>query len=375
MTRNSLNTETKNQKTDSFRHDLRTHLSAIVSLTDLIRASSDPDKTAALINALHFAASNAMAMVEGGSEIHKPSQQDEISLTRWLSEFEGLAGVLANAHDTRFSLSVDPALEASNPPTPAPVYLHRTLMLLLDNALKYAPGAEITLNASLEQRSPERSMLLISLCDTGPGFGSDTPDLLFEPYHRGAGHDAVDGKGLGLWSARHILSGLGGSITATENQPHGARFDIRLPIENRHETQALPAGSTAQPEQERPPHDEATILIVDDNRTNLLILGELLKALGYLPVAAQTGAEALALLAETPPDLAIFDIHMEDMSGWELLERLKAIPGLAALPVLAISADEPPKDIAPFRDWIRRPIQPKELYALIEGALAEELTA
>ncbi|WP_162916311.1 hybrid sensor histidine kinase/response regulator [Cohaesibacter haloalkalitolerans] len=346
-----------------------------MSLTDLIRASSDPDKTAALIDALHFAASNAMAMVEGGSEIHKPSQQDEISLVRWLSEFEGLAGVLANAHGTRFSLSVDPALEATNPPAPAPVYLHRTLMLLLDNALKYAPGAEITLNTAMERHGSEPSMLLLSLCDTGPGFGSDTPDLLFEPYHRGAGHDAVDGKGLGLWSARHILSGLGGNITATANHPHGARFDIRLPIESRNEKKGLPTGSIGQPEEEHPHHDGATILIVDDNRTNLLILGELLKALGYLPVAAQTGAEALALLAETPLDLAIFDIHMEDMSGWDLLDRVKAIPGFAALPVFAISADEPPKDIAPFRDWIRRPIQPKELYTLIEGALAEELPA
>ncbi len=375
MTRNSLNTDSKNQKTDSFRHDLRTHLSAIVSLTDLIRTSSDPDKTAALIDALHFAASNAMAMVEGGVEIHKPLQHDEISLARWLSEFEGLAGVLANAHDTRFSLTIDPTLEEANPPAPAPVYLHRTLMLLLDNALKYAPGADITLRATLEQQDTGSAALLLSLCDTGPGFGCDTPDLLFEPYHRGEGHDAVDGKGLGLFSARHILSGLGGSITATANQPHGACFHIRLPIENRNETPAFPAGNAGQPEEELPPHDGATILIVDDNRTNLLILGELLKALGYLPIAAQTGAEALALLAETPPDLAILDIHMADMSGWDLLDRLKDIPGLAALPVLAISADRPPKDIAPFRDWIRRPIQPKELYALIEGSLADVLSA
>ena len=89
MTRNSLKTDTKKQKTDSFRHDLRTHLSAIVSLTDLIRKSEDQEKTAALIEALHFTASNAMTIVEGGAELFKQPKQDTILLSLLAKRIRG----------------------------------------------------------------------------------------------------------------------------------------------------------------------------------------------------------------------------------------------------------------------------------------------
>lgn len=375
MTRNSLKTDTKKQKTDSFRHDLRTHLSAIVSLTDLIRKSEDQEKTAALIEALHFTASNAMTIVEGGAELFKQPKQDTILLSCWLREFEGLASLLANSHGARFKLKISPALEAVTPMAPAPGYLHRTLMLLLDNALKYTHQAQIELTATLKSDSE----ILLTLCDNGPGFREENPELLFEPYHRGKEQDASDGKGLGLWSARHILSVMGGTIKAQENEPHGACFLITLPLEEARPSEwqkTPPTGPSinqppfAQAKQEEE-EAKAKILIVDDNKTNLLILAEILKALGLAPITAQSGSEALDLLERDLPDLAIFDIRMEGMSGWELIEQLQQTEKCAALPVIAISADGPPEVITPFKAWITRPIEADRLYELVTTCLAE----
>nr|WP_321461088.1 hybrid sensor histidine kinase/response regulator [uncultured Cohaesibacter sp.] len=370
MTRNSQHNDTKKQKSDSFRHDLRTHLSAIVSLTDLIRKSSDPEKTASLIEALHFAAGNAMAIVEGGAEIFKQPQQDTILLSCWLREFESMAAILANANEAQFKLHISSGLEAAAPMAPAPGYLHRVLMLLLDNALKYAHGATITLTASLKSET----VMMLTLCDDGPGFGDEDPEFLFEPYHRGQGQRTTDGKGLGLWSARHILSVLGGTIEASRNPPHGACFHICLPIEEAETGQATSAGQAAESEQSshKPQADhQPEILIVDDNRTNLLILTEILKALGYQPVAAQSGEEALRLVEDISPVLAILDIRMEDMDGWELIGRLQQNAQFTDLPVMAMSADDAPRIIAPFRAWLRRPINPETLYHLIQSCLEE----
>ncbi len=379
MTRNSLNTDTKRQKTDSFRHDLRTHLSAIVSLTDLIRKSEDQEKIAALIEALHFAASNAMTIVEGGAELYKQPKQEMILLSCWLKEFEGLASLLANSHGARFQLEISPDLEDGALMAPAPSYLHRTLMLLLDNALKYAQQATITLTAALKSDTE----ILLTLCDDGPGFREENPELLFEPYHRGEGQGASDGKGLGLWSARHILSVMGGTITAQENTPNGACFLITLPLEEAHlpeqeKTQSVsspirhaPLGHTGQQGEDK---ERAKILIVDDNKTNLLILAEILKALGFCPITAQSGNEALEILESTQPDLAIFDIRMDGMSGWDLIKHMQQKKDLAGLPVIAISADDAPERIVPFKAWLRRPIEADILYELLKSCLAESMT-
>ncbi len=372
MTRNSLNTDTKRQKTDSFRHDLRTHLSAIVSLTDLIRKSEDQQKTAALIEALHFAASNAMTMVEGGTELYKQPKQETILLSCWLKEFEGLASLLANSHGARFQLAISSDLEDSAPLAPAPGYLHRTLMLLLDNALKYAQQATITLTAALKSDTE----ILLTVCDDGPGFQEQIPELLFEPYHRGEGQSASDGKGLGLWSARHILSVMGGTITAQENTPHGACFLITLPLEQARLPEpekskpSRPSIKRALAEKQGEDKERAKILIVDDNKTNLLILAEILKALGFSPITAQSGSEALELLKHIQPDLAIFDIRMDGMSGWDLIKQLKQEKNHTALPVVAISADDAPQTIAPFKAWLRRPIEADTLYELLTSCLA-----
>ena len=353
---------------------MRTHLSAIVSLTDLIRKSKDAEKTAALIEALHFAASNAMTMVEGGTEINRQPQQDSILLSCWLKEFESLANILASSQGSRFALELDTALEREAPMAPSPGYLHRTLMLLLDNTLKYATGATISLKASLKTFPTARPQLELILSDDGPGFRNQDPELLFEPYHRGEEQGDSEGKGLGLWSARHILSVMGGTITAQEIAPHGARFTIRLPIE---ETTGQTAASTndgtpcpALPEREEPSPEKAEILIVDDNKTNLLILTEILKSLGFSPIAAQSGKQALELLKSSRPALAIFDIRMEDMSGWDLLEHVKSNQTFESLPVIAVSADDAPTEIAPFRAWLKRPIQPDSLYTLLTNHLS-----
>ena len=76
------------------------------------------------------------------------------------------------------------------------------------------------------------------------------------------------------------------------------------------------------------------------------------------------------LLERDLPDLAIFDIRMEGMSGWELIERLQQTEKCAALPVIAISADDPPEVITPFKAWITRPIEADRLYELVTTCLA-----
>ena len=207
--------------------------------------------------------------------------------------------------------------------------------------------------------------------DNGPGFGGSNIDLLFEPYHRGPEPSEIAGTGLGLWSARNLVAMMNGKITAEENTPQGALFRITLPLVEMDPAPhpapfARPAIRQATPARAEV---HGTILIVDDNSTNHLILGEMLTAMGYLCLHAQSGSEALALLERERPDLALIDIRMGDMDGRSLARHIRSMEDKKGerspsgrLPLVALSSDPAPEEFAPFRRWLQRPVSPLSLY-------------
>ena len=105
---------------------------------------------------------------------------------------------LGGAH---FQLEMHDALKSSAFASPDPTYFNRLFTLLLDNSIKYAPGSEITLTASIE----DGNQLALDFADNGPGFGVADPSLLFEPYQRGESAEGVAGTGMGLWSVKTIV--------------------------------------------------------------------------------------------------------------------------------------------------------------------------
>ncbi len=84
----------------------------------------------------------------------------------------------------------------------------------------------------------------------------------------------------------------------------------------------------------------ATILIVDDEPQNRKLLEALLRPEGYLTQSAANGEEALALIAERPPDLILLDVMMPGMDGFEVATRLKANPATASIPIIMVSAQD-----------------------------------
>lgn len=134
------------------------------------------------------------------------------------------------------------------------------------------------------------------------------------------------------------------------------------------------------------PTSQRTILVVDDDPGPSGVLARILQDDGYLVLACESGPEALALVAQAPPDLILLDIDMPEMSGYEVCERLQASDGAKGIPVLFVSGRTRPEDtVAAFRaggvDYISKPFQPTEVLARVrthvrlralQHALAEE---
>lgn len=345
-------------ETDSLHHDLRTHITAIISLSNLIKKAGSHGSESHLVDAIHLAADNALAIMDGG--VREPTQPctEGYSLQQCLNDFRTLALGLVHSTQSSFSLTLHDSITDLPPIVLDPAQLHRVLMLLLDNALAYAGPADITLSAQLHSQSQQ---LQITLCDTGTGFGNEDPEKLFMPYHRGSKVPEQTGSGLGLWSARNIVSVMGGTITAKRNSPHGACFQILLPLipdfsqSNEDEIQ------NASQQKSQKPIEHLSVLVIDDNKTNHLILGEMLKAMNIRVHHAITANQTLQVLEKTIPDMIFMDIRMPDIDGWSLARTLREDVRYKSIPLIATSSDKAPNNLVLFDGWQQRPIRAADL--------------
>ena len=151
----------------------------------------------------------------------------------------------------------------------------------------------------------------------------------------------------------------------------GSRFWVDLPLAvgpapdvTKTETHPLPSELRAQ-----------TVLYIEDNPASLALMNQLIGTLRDVRIlAAPTGEIGVALAIAHHPDVIILDIHLPDISGYEVLARLKAMRETADIPVLALSADAMPRDLergraAGFTDYLTKPLQVPDIVAAIERSI------
>ena len=115
---------------------------------------------------------------------------------------------------------------------------------------------------------------------------------------------------------------------------------------------------------------DATVLVVEDNETNQIMLNDYLQEQGFEVILANNGFEALAKAAETLPDLILMDIQMPEMHGLEATQRLRADPHFVSTPIIALTAKAMKGDRekcieAGASDYVAKPVNPEQLLSLL----------
>lgn len=207
--------------------------------------------------------------------------------------------------------------------------IEQVLLNLYINAWQAMPeGGDLSLatqNVALDEwtvkprgRQPGR-YVKISVTDTGSGMGEKTRERIFEPFF--TTKEPGQGTGMGLASAYGIIENHGGFIAVESEQGKGTRFDIYLPASDK---EMAPLETIAEKEILM---GRETILVVDDEKTNILVTREILENLGYRVMIAGCGQEAIALYMEKGReiDLVILDLIMPGMGGVKAFEALRGI--------------------------------------------------
>ena len=242
---------------------------------------------------------------------------------------------------------------------------------LLTNAAKYTePGGSIGISA--ERQDGE---VVVRVRDSGMGIGPELLPHVFDLFIQGK--RTIDrtegGLGLGLSIVQSLVKLHGGTIHAeSEGSGKGSTFTVRLPLDTSEEA----GQDTRARESVGFPGAAALkrrlILVVDDNRDAAETLAEGLRVFGYEVLVAHEGPSGLAVAAEARPDLALLDIGLPVMDGYELARRLHGIPGMASLPLVALTGygqlgDRIRSMEAGFRAHLVKPVELSQVVSLLSS--------
>ena len=278
---------------------------------------------------------------------------------------------LAASQGLTFEAQIDPTLPAWVQGDA--LRLRQIVANFLNNALKFTASGGIRL---VVLSRPDNSVRL-EVHDTGPGIDPATQARLFEPFTQADESTTrhYGGTGLGLSICRELAQLMGGSVGLNSQPGQGSCFYAELPLKP-----LPPLAQPAAPQAEQTARLRgARLLLVEDNAVNMIIAVAVLEQWGVQVTEASAGPQALAAVAELAAagqrfDAVLMDLQMPGMSGYETTLALRATPGGAGLPVIALTAaalvSERERAAAiGMTDFLTKPIDPLRLQAVLLRAL------
>jgi PAS domain S-box-containing protein len=248
----------------------------------------------------------------------------------------------------------------------------QVLLNLLSNAVKYnRPRGTIVV--SCEQSADTR--VRINVTDTGMGIPTENLGLLFTPFERlGAEHGGEEGTGIGLALSRRLTEVMGGTLKAVSTLGQGSTFTVELPRVEGPVERYERLGGWPQPAVE-PAAQRRVVLHIEDNLSNLTLVERVLARRADIDlVAAMYGRLGLELAREHHPAIVFLDLHLPDLDGEQVLQRLRDDPATASIPVVIVSADASPGHVqrlisAGATAYLTKPIDVRELLRLVDEAV------
>jgi signal transduction histidine kinase len=314
--------EAANRAKDEFlamlSHELRNPLAPIVTALELMSLRGSAPRERKIIDRQ---VRHLMRLVDDLLDVSRIAR-DKVALAR---EDLDVASVLADAIETAKPLLEHQTHRLRVNASSATLFvsgdrlrLAQVFSNLLTNAAKYTdPGGVIDVIARAEGGSA-----VIEVRDNGRGIDPELLPRVFDLFEQGARtmERSQGGLGLGLAIVRNLIALHGGTVTAaSEGIGRGSMFTVRLPLLD-HAAQ-IPALPSQEPPVAAP--TGLRVLIVDDNRDGVEMLDEALRSMGHTTRLAYDGQEALLVASEFKPDVALVDIGLPVMDGYEVARKLR----------------------------------------------------
>ena len=367
----------KSEFLSSMSHELRTPLNAVLGFAQLL-ASEKPPPTQAQQRSLDQILKGGwyllqlineildLAMIESGQVM---MSQESMGLSEVLRDCQAMMEPQANKRgiDMRFTSLEQPFFVHADR-----TRVKQVLINLLSNAIKYnRKGGSVTVTAG----TSSEGRVCLSVTDSGTGLSPAQIDQLFQPFNRlGREHGGEEGTGIGLVVTKQLVELMGGTIGVESVLDVGTTFWIELAASQEPVLEQAPLLETDF-EVEEAPANKRTVLYVEDNPANLILVEQLVaRRVNLKLLTATDGYAGIELARAYQPDVILMDINLPGISGFACLKLLKDDAATARIPVLALSANAMPRDVergieAGFFRYLTKPIKVVEFMESLDLAL------
>jgi signal transduction histidine kinase/CheY-like chemotaxis protein len=375
---------TKSQFLANMSHELRTPLNAIIGYSEILQedaVDSDQEQLVPDLKKIEGAGRHLLGLINDILDLSKVEAGkmdvfiEEIDISSLLDEVKSIIAPLVAKNGNKLELRLADHIGSMRTDR---TKVKQCLLNVLSNASKFTQDGKLTVG--VERLGTDRSIVQITISDTGIGMSEEQLGRLFQAFSQADASTTkkFGGTGLGLAITRHFCRLLGGDVTVASEVGEGSTFTIVLP------DQALQPDQSAAPAEaalELPRANSAdaagavvTVLVVDDDPAARDLLTTNLGREGYRTVQARGGDEALELARKLHPDAITLDVLMPKKDGWAVLGALKADPDLCDIPVIMVT-------VAPDRgiglslgaaEVMTKPVDRAELTALLRQLLSRD---
>jgi signal transduction histidine kinase/CheY-like chemotaxis protein/HPt (histidine-containing phosphotransfer) domain-containing protein len=360
-------------------HEIRTPMNGILGMTELLRGTALSPQQQRFTEAVYESGEHLLSIINdildfskieaGKLEIEsinfslRQLVEDVGYMFAHVAEAKGLELVCAVPHDVPVAVKGDP------------VRVRQIMTNLVNNAVKFTRQGEVVIRVKLLHENPQQARFRFEVQDTGIGIRAEAQTRIFSAFAQADSSTTrrYGGTGLGLAIAKRLVEMMHGHIGVESEPGRGTVFWFEIPFikQDAHARTVIDMAERL---------NGLRVLVVDDNATNREILEHQLRGWSMHYTGAEGGHGALQMLEQSaahhqPFDLAILDLHMPEMDGFELAQAIKANARFAPLPLVmlssvSVSSDHPPRRAAPIDYYLTKPVRQSDLYDALSTAMS-----
>ncbi len=349
-------------------HELRNHIHAIRTNAWLIKARVKDAELARPTDAIDRQVVKLSKLVEDLLDVIRVTQKshlafENVSIQQIVGAALEATRACVNAHRREVNVSVpdEPLLVHADPSR-----LQQAIGNVLQNAVRFSPQQSTIRVHAFE----ERGHAVLSVKDQGAGIPPEALPKIFQLYTEAGGErkPSSEGLGIGLHVTKELVEAHGGTIEARSDGPgKGAEFVLRLPLMAGAPSVAHHGETSARSDA------KLSILVVDDNHDAADSLAEVLEAYGHRVQAAYGGEEAVQRAAKGDVQVALVDIGMPTVDGFQVAERISSTPAARGTLLVAVTgwgekSDRARSKQAGFAYHLTKPVDFDALESLLATA-------
>ena len=364
-------------------HEVRTPLTGIASALTLLADLRLGEEASELISLAETSVERAVEVTSFALDSAASGFNDisglatSVDLQHLISRTQHMFIPTARAKGIELISKLDPALSVNYWCNQQ--LIREILINLLSNAVKFTDAGTVSLTLSVRPSDdPSVDVITFSVADSGPGIPKDIREQIFEPFETGLTVATRDkkGTGLGLSTTLKHVRALGSEMTVDTSEYGGALFSFSISARS-DATKILKVDESSS--EEAPLRFNQHCLLLDDSATNLALNAQLLRTMGFAVTEVKTGEEAISTCRSSDQefDLALLDINLPDMSGYQVASALRQLPQCQYTTLIALSAYSEDEEIQRAKDvgmagFIKKPFRRDDIGRVFAALLASD---